>query len=326
MLLRFIKNWTLPLAMLAGTLCYFFLAKVTLFEPAKPYINSLVTILMPILIFAQLLLTFCKIEIRELKPKSWHGWLLLFQTVSCLLIVSLLVYFPIGETYKEVFKGAMVCLICPTATAAAVITGKLGGSAASLTTYTLLSNLLAALVVPLVFPIVESHADITFWGASQKILSRVFPLLLLPFFLACFLHVYAQKIHHLLSNIRDMAFYLWTVALAIVSGQTVRSLVNSDAPTSVEIMIAFAGLMTCCIQFYLGKRIGGHYGERISGGQALGQKNTVLAIWMAYTYLNPLSSVAPGSYVLWQNMINSWQLWKKRKKEMSVEMRKQERK
>ena len=50
-------------------------------------------------------------------------------------------------------------------------------------------------------------------------------------------------------------------------------------------------------------------------GQALGQKNTVLAIWMAYTYLNPLSSVGPGSYVLWQNLINSWQLWKKRKRE-----------
>ena len=104
-------------------------------------------------------------------------------------------------------------------------------------------------------------------------------------------------------------------ALAIVSGQTVRSLVNSDAPVSVEILIALAGLITCCLQFFWGKRIGGHYNDRISGGQALGQKNTVLAIWMAYTYLNPLSSVGPGSYVLWQNLINSWQLWKKRKKQ-----------
>ena len=43
------------------------------------------------------------------------------------------------EVYREVFEGAMVCLICPTATAAAVITGKLGGSASSLTTYTSVS-------------------------------------------------------------------------------------------------------------------------------------------------------------------------------------------
>lgn len=86
----------------------------------------------------------------------------------------------------------------------------------------------------------------------------------------------------------------------------------------MQILIAFAGLVTCVLQFFLGKNIGGHYKERISGGQALGQKNTVLAIWMAYTYLNPLSSVGPGSYVLWQNLINSWQLWKKRKKKVNV--------
>lgn len=315
MLLRFIKDWTLPLAMITGTLGYFFLARIPWTAPAKPGLNALIAFLTPSLIFAQLLLTFCKVEVHELKPKKWHGWLLLFQTLSCLAVAALLVCCPMEETYREVFEGAMVCLICPTATAAAVITGKLGGSASSLTTYTLLSNLLAAVAVPLVFPWVEPHAEITFLAAFLKILSKVFPLLLLPFFIAWFLRVYVPRIHQYLLGFRDAAFYLWAVALAIVSGQTVRSLVNSDAPVFVEVLIALAGLVTCCVQFYLGKRIGGHYRERISGGQALGQKNTVLAIWMSYTYLNPLSSVGPGSYVLWQNIINSYQLWKKRKNE-----------
>ena len=194
------------------------------------------------------------------------------------------------EEYRDVFEGAMVCLICPTATAAAVITGKLGGSASSLTTYTLLSNLLAAIVVPLVFPLVEPHAEITFFAAFLKILGKVFPLLLFPFFLM-------PPIHRFLAGLRDMAFYLWAVALAIVTGQTVKSLVNSEAEIYVEILIALGGLITCIAQFYLGKRIGKKYNDRISAGQALGQKNTVLAIWMSYTYLNPLSSVGPGSYL-----------------------------
>lgn len=321
MILRFLKNWTLPLAMLAGTLGYFFFATISFFAPAKPFINGLVAYLTPALIFTQLLLTFCKVELHELKPKAWHGWLLLFQTVSCLVVAVLLVYCPMEEIYREVFEGAMVCIICPTATAAAVITGKLGGSAPRLTTYTLLSNLLAAIVVPLVFPLVEPHADVKFIIAFLKILSKVFPLLLFPFFLAWFLRAFVPKLHRLLLSCRDAAFYLWTVALAIVSGQTVRSLVNSDSSVFVEILIASVGLVTCCIQFYLGKRIGGRYQERISGGQALGQKNTVLAIWMAYTYLSPLASVGPGSYVLWQNIINSWQLWKKRKKEEVNDMK-----
>ena len=151
-IIRFLKDWTLPVAMIAGTLAYFLFARVPVLAPVKPLVNALVAILTPLLIFAQLLLTFCKVDFADLKPKAWHGWLLLFQTVSCLLLSALLVYCPMNELYREVFEGAMVCLICPTATAAAVITGKLGGSAASLTTYTLMSNLLAAVAVPLVFP------------------------------------------------------------------------------------------------------------------------------------------------------------------------------
>lgn len=233
-----------------------------------------------------------------------------------MLVAAVLVYVPMQEVYREVFEGAMVCLICPTATAAAVITGKLGGNAGSLTTYTLLSNILAAIVVPLLFPIIEVHTDISFLDACSRILVKVFPLLLCPFILACLLRAFLPKVREFLANFSNLAFYLWGVALAIVSGQTIRSLVNSDAAGYVKLLIALAGLIACCLQFYFGKRIGGHYGERISGGQALGQKNTVLAIWMAYTYLNPLSSVGPGSYVLWQNIINSYQLWKKRKKEV----------
>ena len=313
MLVRFIKNWTLPLAMLAGTLGYFFFADIPFVAPAKPYVNRLLVFLAPFLIFVQLLLTFCKVEVRELKPKSWHGWLLLFQLASASLVAVLLIFVKMDGAYKEVFEGAMVCLICPTATAAAVITGKLGGSASSLTTYTLLSNVLAAIVVPLMFPLVEPHADITFVTAFLKILSKVFPLLLCPFFLAMLFRYFLPGLHHFLLGFRDLAFYLWGVALAIVTAQTVKSLVESNAPVGVEVLIALAGLVTCAVQFYLGKRIGTCYSDRISAGQALGQKNTVLAIWMAYTYLDPLSSVGPGSYVLWQNLFNSYQLWKKRK-------------
>ena len=314
-MLNFLKNWTLPIAMLVGVLGYLAFANIEILGPTKPFVNTFVAYLTPALIFAQLLLTFCKIEPRELIPSPWHGWLLLFQFFSAALIASLLIFMRIEGAYKEVFEGAMVCLICPTATAAAVITGKLGGSASSLTTYTLLSNVLAAIVVPLMFPLVEPHADITFIVAFLKILSKVFPLLLCPFFLALLFRYWLPKVHQLLLGLRDMAFYLWSIALAIVTAQTVRSLVNSDAAVSIEVLIALAGLLTCALQFYLGKRIGSRYSDRISAGQALGQKNTVLAIWMAYTYLDPLSSVGPGSYVLWQNIFNSYQLWKKRKRE-----------
>ena len=56
-LFKFMKNWTLPLAMLAGVIGYFVFANFTFLEPTKPFMNGLISFLTPSLIFAQLLLT-----------------------------------------------------------------------------------------------------------------------------------------------------------------------------------------------------------------------------------------------------------------------------
>ena len=186
---------------------------------------------------------------------------------------------------------------------------------ASLTTYTLIANIGAAIAVPILFPLIEANPDISFIDAFLVILSKVFPLLICPFLAAWFLQRFIPKVHKVLLGYHELAFYLWGISLAIVTAQTLYSLINDPADGLTEIMIAVVALIACCLQFFLGKTLGSIYNDRISGGQALGQKNTILAIWMAHTYLNPLSAVGPGSYVLWQNIINSWQLWKKRKKE-----------
>lgn len=34
---------------------------------------------------------------------------------------------------------------------------------------------------------------------------------------------------------------------------------------------------------------------------------------MAHVYMSPITAIGAGSYVVWQNIINSWQLWKQRK-------------
>ena len=78
-------------------------------------------------------------------------------------------------------------------------------------------------------------------------------------------------------------------------------------------MIALLSLLFCIVLFVVGRLIGRHYGCTVDAGQASGQKNTAFAIWIAYTYLNPLSSVGPGCYILWQNIINSVEIWQHRK-------------
>lgn len=294
-MIKLVKNWTLPLAMLTG------IAGAPLFT--KLYF------LTPYLIFAMLLLTFCKVALADLRPGAMHGRLLLIQVSGALGI-----YFLLAGFDKVVAESVMVCIICPTATSAAVITGKLGGNPGSLTTYTLLSNTVVAIFVPLFFPLIEPHSDTGFHVAFLTIFSKIFPLLICPFLLAYLLKKYANRAHAKLAEWNEAAFYLWALSLTIVTAKTFRSLLTEQTNTHTELWIALGTLIVCCLQFFIGKTVGSLYADRISGGQALGQKNTVFAIWMAHTYLNPLSAVGPGLYVLWQNVINSWQLWKKRRK------------
>lgn len=307
-ILMFIKDWTLPIAMMVGVLSYFAFKDLEALEPLLPAARWVSSHFPPWLIFFMLLFTFTKIHPKDLWPRKVHLWLLLVQVAG-----SVGVYLLLHPFNEVVAQSAMICIICPTATAAAIITEKLGGKVDALITYVIEINLLVSVFVPAVFPLIEPHEGLTFFQAFLTILKRVVPLLVMPLVAAWFLRFCLPAVHRWLYEHRGAAFYLWAFSLILVMAQTTKSLVESPYSLGVELSIAFVGLVTCVLQFVIGKRIGSRYGDRISAGQGLGQKNTVLAIWMAYTYLNPVTAVAPGCYVVWQNIINSWQLYRKRK-------------
>ena len=85
-----------------------------------------------------------------------------------------------------------------------------------------------------------------------------------------------------------------------------------------QVGLAVISCIACFLQFYVGKKVGSKYDDTISAGQALGQKNTVLAIWMGYTFFTPVTAVAAGFYSVWHNVFNSYQLYLKRKEEEKV--------
>ncbi|MDO4736646.1 MAG: transporter [Bacteroidia bacterium] len=310
-IIKFIKNWTLPIAMITGVVSYFIYAAIPLSDSCRVYVEEGVAFIQPALIFAMLFLTFCKIDFSQLKPCKWHLWLLLIQCGSFLLM-GVALYFLIEHPTHILIEAAMLCMICPTATAAAVVTHRLGGNAAHLTSYTVLINLAVAILVPLVVSIVFHNPGLTFISSFTLILGKVFPLLLCPILAAILLQIFLPSVRKKLGNIAHISFYIWAVALTLAIAVTVKSIVHSNVSVWYQIGIAIISAITCIIQFVCGKKIGKKYNDTITAGQSLGQKNTVLVIWMGYTFFTPISAVAGGFYSIWHNIYNSYQLYQQR--------------
>lgn len=292
-----LKPWILPIAMVLGILLH-------------NYIN-LVAGLSPCLIFLMLLITFCKVS-----PNDFHISKFIWILLSVQILGAIAAFLLIKPFSEDIAQGAFICIFCPTATAAPVITGILGGSITLLATYSLISNISVAILAPFLFSLIGTESDIEFSHSIFTIGSKVFPLILSPLALALLFRAYMPKVHKQIANRQSLSFYLWALALIIVVGNAVSFIMKEPADKIPEmIAIALASLVACCLQFYVGRKIGRRFGDKISGAQGLGQKNTVLAIWMALTYLNPISSVGPAAYVAWQNTINSIQLYYKGKNE-----------
>lgn len=314
MIKTFLKNWTLPIAICLGALAYIVYSHLSFLDATRPYAAPTVAIVQPLLIFSMLFLSFCKIDVRQLRPRLSHLWLLLIQCGSFILMCLILHFFPNikGAVYIE---SALLCTICPTATSATVVTQKLKGDGADIAMYTLLINLCVAIAVPIFIPMACPNANINFYNSLLQILFKVFPLLIGPLLVAQIVRYFFRSLHQWLLQFHDLAFYLWAVALSIAISVTVRSIAHADYSLYALMGIAFVSLACCILQFALGRYIGRHYHRCISTSQSLGQKNTVFAIWMGYTFMNPITSIAGGFYSVWHNLYNTYQLRQMKKRD-----------
>lgn len=265
------------------------------------------TFLSPYLIFAMLFITYCKLRPSDFRLTREECYLLILQFALSAIVYGMLFWWN-----HIVAEGVFICLFVPTATAAPVITAMLGGSISKVATYSLLCNLAVAAVGPVVLAWIGDAAEMTFTQSFIRILVQVVPLLLGPLLAALALRYIAPKLHSRIVGHQQLSFYLWAVSLFIIVGSCVSFAIKSWRPDNSLTMIwlTIGALGACLLQFVIGRKFGRYFGDPVSGGQSLMQKNTVLAVWLALAYMNPIASIAPAAYIAWQNIINSWQLMK----------------
>ena len=283
------------------------------------------------------------------------------------MLTLLAVMLPEGNG-RILVESAMLCFICPTASAAGVVTSKLGGSLSDTVSYVVMINISVALVVPLAIPIVNTASDVPFMTSFLAICMKIFPLLVLPLIIAWIVRYTMRRLQRWLMRYTEWAFYCWGVALCFAIYLATRALVLSGLSVWIVLLIGVISLVCTLAQFGVGRaagRICASSGQvdspragvssrgfgsvassrgaepdvslrdsrvvapsrnsgsdtelsaevdTITAGQALGQKNTGFLIWLGYSYMTPVTSVAGGLYSVFQNCINSFELYQKEKR------------
>ena len=289
-----IKSYVLPIAIVLGLLLHEYCAA---FSVVVPYI-----------IFSILLLTFSAVDIRKLRFKPLFVWIVLFQVGVSIGGYGLLKALGVNEIIAE---GVLVGVLCPVAASVAVVSTMLGADRNTVTSYTVVGNLLVSIVAPVYFSFIGLNQDMPFLESFLLILKRIGTVIGLPFFIALTLQLCIPKANAFIRRYKGLAFYLWALALFLTLGQTIDFIfLHGKGNWSSILWLGISALAFCILQFGLGKWIGHKYGDTIAGGQLLGQKNSAMGIWMANHYLHPLASVYLAFYSVFQNVFNSWQIWR----------------
>ena len=305
---QFFKDWMLPLAIVTGIGLYLFYHFTPILKPYGAVLHKVASEGQRLVIAVLLFFQFVQISPHDIRLRRWHLWALLVQVLGFLAFAGLSVLTPEGPG-RILLECAMICLICPTAAAAGVITKKLDGDLAATVTYIVLANLAATFLIPMVIPMVRPSGDMGFWAYVLRIAGKVFPILILPGLLAWLIRYTTHKLQRKLMRFAPNSFYFWFFGLTLAMVLASHALFSNYPGTGALVGIILVSIGTCALQFFAGRRIGKGRVDSITVGQALGQKNTGFLIWLGYNYLDPVTSVAGGLYAIWQNLFNSWELY-----------------
>ena len=306
---RALNDWMLPGAIVLGIGLYLVYHFSPALHPYGKWLHPMASEGQRLVVAVLLFFQFVKISPHDLKFSRWHLGALLVQVLSFLLLAGLVAL--TRGSLRMLLECAMLCMICPTASAAGVITDKLGGELAATVTYLVMINVSATFLIPLVIPLVNPSSSLGFWAYVGHIAWKVFPILILPGLLAWLIRYTTHRLQRRLMRWSANSFYVWGVGLALAMVLSTRALLLSyPGPWAVG-GIVLVSMACCAVQFFAGRRMGKELAERITAGQALGQKNTGFLIWLGYNYLTPVTSVAGGLYAIWQNLFNSWELYRK---------------
>lgn len=238
--------------------------------------------------------------------KSSTGWSHL-RILLFMVALASAAYFAVEKLTGDTNFAVMAFLIgmSPTANAAPVITNLLKRREDYVTVSVVLTNLFTAFALaPLVAIVIGNTIQIDTTALAWKTIL----LIGTPFLLAVILRNFAKPAADFVRRWKFLSFYLWMLMLFTVCAQSATYICKQENLSWILLLEIFAiSALLCTVNF-----VGGYFlGEkqfRRECSQSVGQKNTMLMLWVGLAFFNPIVALGPTFYVVCHNLWNSWQL------------------
>lgn len=259
---------------------------------------------LPYGIAAMLSITFIGIDTARLKPQRMHLWVLLgIQSIG---LGSFALARLCGNPVLA--EALYYCGAAPIAAAAPIIMVLLKGDLEFITTGMLLSHGSFALLTPLVLPLVVHDAQLSYLDFALLVAQQLATVLAAPALIALCLRLLYPPCRLWAPKLSDVSLAIWVSNLTIISAGGIHRIVQMNYSFMQMWPMAIGALLVCAVGFFGGYYLGYPKLKR-ECSQALGQKNTVLTLYIAsQPYATPLAYLGPVFYVFYHNIANAIQL------------------
>ncbi|MEM0979327.1 MAG: hypothetical protein AAGH78_03540 [Cyanobacteria bacterium P01_H01_bin.58] len=218
---------------------------------------------------------------------------------------------------SDLALAAFMTAMAPTAAAAPVMTQLLKGRVDYVMSSVILTNCFAAITLPLVLPFISPNQDIHIDVAA---LLSTLMVVMLPLAIAQLLQCWVPQVVTILLPVKKAGFYIWMAAIYLAVAKATHFIEVESTATWNDIgAIALISLTICALNFGCGTWLGDRdWGQEM--GQSLGQKNTLLSIWISLTFLTPAIALGPMFYIVFQNLYNAYLLAQAAKHDTSARL------
>ena len=227
--------------------------------------------------------------------------------VAALLpLVGGAVYY-LGCLYDEQLGVTLLLMgLAPTAVITPVLAQIMRRSVAYMVGAIIVTHAVFALTVPLVLP--QLLGISLSWEALGSLVYTIGSTVAGPLVLAQLLRRWGGGVLTGLQTVAPYAFVLFLSNIMVAAGSLSHYLRHeSSTPWTFVAVVTVSIAVLVSINFWVGSRIAPR-GHGVEGSLAFGRKNTMLSIWIALEYINPLVVLGPMLYILLQNVFVAGQI------------------